>query len=131
MTEDGLAGSGGGFAVVVGAEGGAVGAEHVGPADVSGVVVLFAVGGDVLQGFVGGVDGEGEGEEAAALFGVVAFGVVAEGAVGVFHCGSVGDAGFLFVAEGAEVFHDLFDLFDEAWVGDFVADGFVVALDGG
>ena len=39
MAEDGLAGRGGGFAVVVGAEGGAVGAENVGPADVSGVVV--------------------------------------------------------------------------------------------
>ena len=36
--------------------------------------------------------------------------------------------GFLFITEGSEVFHDLFD---EAWVVDFVADGFVVALDGG
>ena len=45
--------------------------------------------------------------------------------------GSVGDVGFLFITEGSEVFHDLFDLFDEAWVADFVADGFVVALDGG
>ena len=39
--------------------------------------------------------------------------------------------GFLFITEGSEVFHDLFDFFDEAWVADFVADGFVVALDGG
>ena len=131
LAEDGLAGSGGGFAVVVGAESGAVGAEHVGPADVSGVVVLFAIGVDLGLDFVGGADGQSEGEKAAALLGVVAFGEVADGAVGIFHDGSVGDVGFLFITEGSEVFHDLFDLFDEAWVVDFVADGFVVALDGG
>ena len=131
LAEDGLAGRGGGFAVVVGAEGGAVGAEHVGPADVSGVVVLFAIGVDLSLDFVGGADGQSEGEKAAALLGVVAFGEVADGAVSIVHDGSVGDVGFLFITEGAEVFHDLFDFFDEAWVVDFVADSFVVALDGG
>ena len=39
--------------------------------------------------------------------------------------------GFLLLAEGAEVFHDFFDLFDEARITDFVADSFVVTLDGG
>ena len=131
LAEDGLASRGGGFAVVVGAEGGAVGAEHVGPADVSGVVVLFAIGVDLGLDLVGGPDGQSEGEKAAALLGVVAFGEVADGAVGIVHDGSVGEVGFLFITEGSEVFHDLFDLFDEAWVADFVADGFVVALDGG
>lgn len=131
LAEDGLAGRGGGFAVVVGAEGGAVGAEHVGPADVSGIVVLFAIGVDLGLDLVGGADGQSEGEKAAALLGVVAFGEVADGAVSIVHDGSVGDVGFLFITEGSEVFHDLFDLFDEAWVADFVADGFVVALDGG
>ena len=57
MAEDGLASRGGGFAVVVGAEGGAVGAEHVGPADVSGVVVLLAVDVELGLDFVGGADG--------------------------------------------------------------------------
>ena len=131
LAEDGFASRGGGFAVVVGAEGGAVGAEHVGPADVSGVVVLFAIGVDLSLDLVGGPDGQSEGEKAAALLGVVAFGEVADGAVGIFHDGSVGDVGFLFITEGSEVFHDLFDFFDEAWVADFVADSFVVALDGG
>ena len=131
LTEDRFAGRGGGFTVVVGAEGGAVGAEHVGPADVSGVVVLFAIGVDLGFDLVGGADGQSEGEKAAALLGVVAFGEVADGAVSIVHDGSVGDVGFLFITEGSEVFHDLFDLFDEAWVVDFVADGFVVALDGG
>lgn len=131
LAEDGLAGRGGGFAVVVGAEGSAVGAEPVGPADVSGVVVLFAIGVDLGLDLVGGVDGQGEGEKAAALLGVVAFGEVADGAVSIVHDGSVGDVGFLFITEGSEVFHDLFDFFDEAWVADFVAYSFVVALDGG
>lgn len=131
LAEDGFASRGGGFTVVVGAEGGAVGAEHVGPADVSGVVVLFAVGVDQGLDLVGGADGQSEGEKAAALLGVVAFGEVADGAVSIVHDGSVGDVGFLFITEGSEVFHDLFDLFDEAWVADFIADGFVVALDGG
>ena len=131
LTEDRFAGRGGGLAVVVGAEGGAVGAEHVGPADVSGVVVFFAIGVDLNLDLVGGADGQSEGEKAAALLGVVAFGEVADGAVSIVHDGSVGDVGFLFITEGSEVFHDLFDFFDEAWVADFVADSFVVALDGG
>lgn len=131
LTEDRFAGRGGGLAVVVGAEGGAVGAEHVGPADVPGVVVLFAIGVDLGLDLIGSADGQSEGEKAAALLGVVAFGEVADGAVGIFHDGSVGDVGLLFITEGSEVFHDLFDFFDEAWVADFVADSFVVALDGG
>lgn len=85
MPEDGFAGRARRFAVVVGAEFGALGSEHIGIACMAGIVVPFLILGDVLLDFVDGGDGNGKRKELTSFFGVSSFCDGCYGLEGVGH----------------------------------------------
>ena len=72
LSEYGLAGCAGGLAIVVGTEVGTLRAEHIGVADMAGVVIFLAIAGQKVLDLVDCRHMMNEGEELTPLVGVVA-----------------------------------------------------------
>ncbi len=76
LAKDGLAGRAARFAVVVGPECRPVRTEHVGVADMAGVIILLSVCVQNFRNLVYGCDMMGKGEELTPLFGVISLAYV-------------------------------------------------------
>jgi len=92
LSEYGLTGCAGGLAIVVGTEIGTLRAEHIGVADMAGIVVFLAVAGQKVLDFIDRRHMMSEGEELTPLVGVVTLASALYGLVFVRHNDEVSPA---------------------------------------
>jgi hypothetical protein len=85
LSEDGLASCRRGLSVIIGPELGALRAQHIGIADVTGIVILLTISGKEVFNLLDGFYMMSEGEELATLFGVVALAIALKCTIFVGH----------------------------------------------